>query len=100
MRKTVKRCAGYDSAALTSWADPPSLPGLRLPTCHQTGPRRDRDLERATRFSRPEARIVAIATLRPKRTDCCELCSYGSVVCPPAQPERTGHTNKPRCCAE
>ena len=26
-------------------------------------------------------------TLRPKSGDCCVFCSYGSVKCPPMQPE-------------
>ncbi|MGH8235376.1 MAG: GDCCVxC domain-containing (seleno)protein [Rhodanobacteraceae bacterium] len=29
------------------------------------------------------------AMLRPKPGDCCVLCSYGSVPCPPVQQQRT-----------
>ncbi|MDD2796322.1 MAG: GDCCVxC domain-containing (seleno)protein [Acidocella sp.] len=34
--------------------------------------------------------------LRPKPGDCCVLCSYGSVPCPPIQLERQAGGNG--CC--
>jgi hypothetical protein len=37
--------------------------------------------------------------LRPKKGDCCVFCSYGSVLCPPIQAERTGVGDAGSCCA-
>jgi hypothetical protein len=37
--------------------------------------------------------------LRPKESDCCVFCSYGSVPCPPIQAERAGARGPASCCA-
>jgi hypothetical protein len=36
--------------------------------------------------------------LRPKQSDCCVFCSYGSAPCPPVQAARSGATSA-SCCA-
>jgi hypothetical protein len=37
-------------------------------------------------------------TLRPKPGDCCVFCSYGTVLCPPIQAERSGKGGVVSCC--
>lgn len=36
--------------------------------------------------------------LKPKSGDCCVLCSYGSVPCPPLQAKRVGEPSSGPCC--
>jgi hypothetical protein len=37
------------------------------------------------------------AQLKPRESDCCVFCSYGSVPCPPVQEERAKAAS-PSCC--
>jgi len=39
------------------------------------------------------------ARLKPKPSDCCVFCSFGSVPCPPVQAERLAATSSGNCCA-
>lgn len=39
------------------------------------------------------------ARLKPKPSDCCVFCSYGSVPCPPVQAERRSGAALGDCCA-
>lgn len=36
--------------------------------------------------------------LKLKAGDCCEFCSYGSVPCPPIQPQQAGGAGAAPCC--
>ncbi|MEH2567527.1 hypothetical protein V1289_007154 [Bradyrhizobium sp. AZCC 2289] len=37
--------------------------------------------------------------LKPKTGDCCVFCSYGTVPCPPIQPQRAGEPSAAGCCS-
>lgn len=40
------------------------------------------------------------ALLKPKASDCCVFCSYGSVPCPPIQQVREAGQDTEHCCSE